>query len=56
VTAGMSEAPEIPVIGAVANAIYDAIGIRMRSMLFPSDKILEALEGEEHKEQTINVT
>jgi 4-hydroxybenzoyl-CoA reductase alpha subunit len=46
---GMSEAPEIPVIGAVANAIYDALGVRMRSMPITPEKILEALEGEEHR-------
>lgn len=40
---GMSESPEIPVIGAIANAIYDAIGVRMTSMPITPDKIIEAL-------------
>jgi 4-hydroxybenzoyl-CoA reductase subunit alpha len=42
---GMSESPEIPVIGAIANAIYDAVGVRMRSMPITPDKILEAVKG-----------
>jgi 4-hydroxybenzoyl-CoA reductase subunit alpha len=41
---GMSESPEIPVIGAISNAIYDAIGVRMRSMPITPEKILKALE------------
>ena len=45
----MSEVPEVPFIGAVANVIYDAIGLRMRSMPIAPDKILEGLEGEEQK-------
>ena len=40
----MGEAPEIPAIGAIANAIYDAIGVRMTSMPITPDKIKSALE------------
>jgi 4-hydroxybenzoyl-CoA reductase subunit alpha len=47
---GMSESPEIPVVGAVANAICDAIGVRMRSLPITPAKILEALK--ENKESS----
>lgn len=40
---GMSESPEIPVIGAIANAVYDAIGVRMTRMPITPDSILQAL-------------
>jgi len=41
---GMSECPEIPVIGAIANAIYDAIGVRMTKMPVTPADILRALD------------
>jgi CO/xanthine dehydrogenase Mo-binding subunit len=41
---GMSETPVIPVIGAIANAIYDAIGVRMTSMPITPEKIKSVLE------------
>ena len=40
---GMSEAPEIPVIGAIANAVFDAIGVRMTHMPIAPADILQAL-------------
>ncbi len=41
---GMSESPEIPVIGAIANAVYDAIGVRMTYMPITPGNILQALK------------
>ena len=41
---GMSEEPEIPVIGAIANAIYDALGVRMTRMPITPADIRKALE------------
>ena len=32
-----------PVVGAVANAIYDATGVRFREPPFTPDRILQAL-------------
>lgn len=43
---GMSESPEIPPIGAVANALYDAVGIRVRSLPITPEKVLRALKKE----------
>lgn len=41
---GMSESPEIPPVGAVANALYDALGIRIKKLPITPEKILRALE------------
>jgi len=38
------EGPLLPILPAVANAVYDAIGIRMTSLPMTPDKILSALE------------
>jgi CO/xanthine dehydrogenase Mo-binding subunit len=40
----MSEAPEIRVIEAIANAIHDAIGVRMTSIPITPDKIKSVSE------------
>jgi CO/xanthine dehydrogenase Mo-binding subunit len=40
---GIAEAPIIPTAPAIANAIYDAIGVRIKSLPITPDKILEAL-------------
>jgi xanthine dehydrogenase molybdenum-binding subunit len=40
---GMSEATIVPVAPAIANAIYNATGARVRSGPFTPDKVLEAL-------------
>jgi CO/xanthine dehydrogenase Mo-binding subunit len=40
----VGQGPLAPVIPAVANAIYDAIGIRIDSTPLTADKILRALE------------
>ncbi len=34
----------VPVLGSIANAIYDAIGVRMTELPITPQKILKALE------------
>ena len=41
---GVGEAPIIPPLPALANAIYDAVGIRMECLPMSPSAILEALE------------
>ena len=40
---GMAEAPVIPGHSAIANAIFNACGARVRSVPFTPDRVLEAL-------------
>ena len=40
---GIGEPPTIPTAAAIANAVYDAIGVRMRDLPITPDKILKAL-------------
>jgi carbon-monoxide dehydrogenase large subunit len=40
---GIAEAPIVPTAPAIANAVYDAIGVRIKSLPITPDKILEAL-------------
>ena len=42
---GMAEATVIPGLAAIANAIYNACGIRLTKMPFTADNVLEALYG-----------
>ncbi len=39
------QGPLLPVIPAVANAVYDAVGVRIHEIPITGDKILRALEG-----------
>jgi 4-hydroxybenzoyl-CoA reductase alpha subunit len=39
------QGPLLPVVPAVANAVYDAIGVRIREIPITPDKILRALDG-----------
>ena len=41
---GVGEAPIIPPIAAVANAIYDAVGVRMNTLPMTPSAVLEALQ------------
>ncbi|HBR15549.1 MAG TPA: 4-hydroxybenzoyl-CoA reductase subunit alpha [Candidatus Omnitrophica bacterium] len=41
---GMGEASLIPTSAAIANAIYDAVGIRLKELPFTPDKIIKALK------------
>ncbi|MDA0337303.1 MAG: xanthine dehydrogenase family protein molybdopterin-binding subunit, partial [bacterium] len=42
---GIGEPPTIPTSAAVANAVYHAIGVRLRDLPMTPDKVLRALEG-----------
>jgi xanthine dehydrogenase YagR molybdenum-binding subunit len=42
---GIGEPAMIPTAGAIANAVYNAIGVRIKSLPITSDKILNALHG-----------
>ncbi|MBI2934721.1 MAG: molybdopterin-dependent oxidoreductase, partial [Chloroflexi bacterium] len=41
---GIGEPPHIPVAAAIANAIYDAVGVRIRDLPLSSSKIVKALK------------
>ena len=41
---GVGETPIVPPVAAIANAIYDALGIRLRSAPMNPGRILEALK------------
>jgi 4-hydroxybenzoyl-CoA reductase subunit alpha len=40
----VGEGSMVPVLGAIANAIYDAVGVRMTELPITSEKILRALK------------
>jgi xanthine dehydrogenase YagR molybdenum-binding subunit len=40
---GIGEPPTVPTSGAIANAVYNAIGVRMRELPITPDKVLNAL-------------
>ena len=41
----VAEVPTNPPAPAVANAIYNAVGVRIRDLPITPEKVLEALEG-----------
>ena len=41
---GMGEHPLVAVAPAIGNAIYDAIGVRLRDLPFMPEKVLSALD------------
>jgi putative selenate reductase molybdopterin-binding subunit len=41
----MGESSKVPAVAAVANAVYNAIGVRMRDLPITRDKILDAVKG-----------
>ncbi len=43
-TKGLGEPPRIPISGAIANAVYNAIGVHVREIPMTPDKVLEALK------------
>jgi len=47
---GMGEASLLPTSAAIANAIYDAAGIRLKELPFTPEKILKALKKKETEE------
>jgi xanthine dehydrogenase YagR molybdenum-binding subunit len=44
---GLGEPPRIPIAGAVANAVYNAIGVHIREIPMTPDKVLQALKRKE---------
>ena len=40
---GIGEPPTIPTAGAIANAVYNAIGVRLFTLPMTPDRVLEAL-------------
>ena len=42
---GIGEPPTIPTAAAIANAVFNATGVRMRRLPMTPDRVLEALEG-----------
>jgi xanthine dehydrogenase YagR molybdenum-binding subunit len=49
---GLGEPPNIPTAAAIANAVYNAIGVRVRSLPITPDKILAALAAKGKKPTT----
>jgi xanthine dehydrogenase YagR molybdenum-binding subunit len=45
-TAGIGEPPIVPTLAAVANAVYNAIGVRIRELPITPDRVLQALRSE----------
>jgi xanthine dehydrogenase YagR molybdenum-binding subunit len=46
-TKGLGEPPRIPIAAAIANAVYNAIGVHLREIPMTPDKILRALKEKE---------
>jgi CO/xanthine dehydrogenase Mo-binding subunit len=46
---GIGEMTLVPMAAAIANAIYDAVGVRIKDLRITPDKILEALKAKEKK-------
>jgi CO/xanthine dehydrogenase Mo-binding subunit len=42
---GIGEPPTVPVAPAIANAVYDAVGVRIKDLPITPEKILKALRG-----------
>ena len=42
---GVGEVPIVPPMAAIANAIYDAVGVRLESLPMNPQSVLEALKG-----------
>ena len=41
----VGEGPQLPIVPAIANALHDAVGIRLDRPPFTPDKVLRALQG-----------
>ncbi len=46
---GMGETTNVPAAPAIANAIYDAVGVRVKDLPITPDKVLEALHAKKRK-------
>ncbi len=51
---GMGEASLLPTSAAIANAIFDAVGVRMKELPITPDKVLKAIKEKELLEQQQN--
>jgi CO/xanthine dehydrogenase Mo-binding subunit len=51
---GMGEASLLPTSAAIANAIDDAIGVRIRELPITPDKILKALKEQETNQPSLS--
>ncbi|MBO20121.1 MAG: nicotinate dehydrogenase medium molybdopterin subunit, partial [Chloroflexi bacterium] len=40
---GIGESSNIPIAGAIANAVYDAVGVRITDLPITADKVLAGL-------------
>ena len=45
-TKGIGESSNIPVAGAIANAVYDAVGVRIMDLPITAEKLLKALKAQ----------
>ncbi len=52
---GVGESASVPSAAAIANAVYDAIGIRFRELPLTPERVLEALEGKQAKDAPLPV-
>jgi nicotinate dehydrogenase medium molybdopterin subunit len=48
---GMGETNNVPAPPAIANAIHDAVGIRIKELPITPDKVLEALRKKEEQKR-----
>ncbi len=46
-TKGLGEPPRIPIAAAIANAVYNAVGVHLREIPMTPDKVLQALKRKE---------
>ena len=44
---GLGEITQVPTAPAIANAIYDAVGVRLKDLPFTPEKVLQALKGKQ---------
>lgn len=52
---GMGEASLLPTSAAIANAIYDAVGIRLKELPFTPEKVIQALKAKEQPIEKVEV-
>jgi CO/xanthine dehydrogenase Mo-binding subunit len=50
---GLGEPPNIPTAAAIGNAVFNAIGVRIRSLPITPDKVLAALASKSNRKAAI---